>query len=180
MGDNTLPDQVAGLKQLAQRYPWIDIDRVGIYGGSGGGFATADAMFRYPDFFKVGVSASGNHDNREYEDDWGEKWQGLLERKPDGTSNYDDQANENHAKNLKGKLLLAHGTMDDNVPPYNTLLVVDALIKANKDFDLILFPNRGHGLGEPYMVRRRWDYFVEHLLGATPPKEFELRLAPTR
>jgi dipeptidyl aminopeptidase/acylaminoacyl peptidase len=180
MGDNTLPDQVAGIRQLAERYPWIDIDRVGIYGGSGGGFATADAMFRYPDFFKVGVSASGNHDNRDYEDDWGEKWQGLLEKKPDGTSNYDDQANENHAKNLKGKLLLAHGTMDDNVPPYNTLLVVDALIKANKDFDLILFPNRGHGLGEAYMVRRRWDYFVEHLLGATPPREFELRLVPAR
>ena len=81
MGDNTLPDQVAGMKQLAQKYPWIDIDRAGIYGHSGGGYATADAMFRYPDFFKVGISESGNHDNREYEDDWGEKWQGLLERK---------------------------------------------------------------------------------------------------
>ena len=78
MGDNTLPDQVGGMKQLAQRYPWIDIDRAGIYGHSGGGFATADAMFRYPDFFKVGISESGNHDNRVYEDDWGEKWQGLL------------------------------------------------------------------------------------------------------
>jgi dipeptidyl-peptidase 4 len=174
MGDNTLPDQIAGMKQLAGQYPWIDLDRAGIYGGSGGGFATAGAMFRYPDFFKVGVAASGNHDNRGYEDDWGEKWQGLLVKTPaDGTSNYDDQANQNHAKNLKGKLLLAHGTMDDNVPPYNTLLVVDALIKANKDFDLILFPNRGHGLGESYMVRRRWDYFVKHLLGAEPPKEFE-------
>jgi dipeptidyl aminopeptidase/acylaminoacyl peptidase len=180
MGDNTLPDQVAGIRELARRYPWIDIDRAGIYGGSGGGFATADAMFRYPDFFKVGVAASGNHDNREYEDDWAEKWQGLLVKTPDGTSNYDDQANENHAQGLKGKLLLAHGTTDDNVPPYNTLLVVDALIKANKDFDLILFPNRGHGLGEAYMVRRRWDYFVEHLLGAVPPKEFDLRLAPAR
>jgi dipeptidyl aminopeptidase/acylaminoacyl peptidase len=180
MGDNTLPDQVTGIKQLAQRYPWIDIERVGIYGGSGGGFATADAMFRYPDFFKVGVSASGNHDNREYEDDWAEKWQGLLVKKPDGTSNYDDQANQNHAASLKGKLLLAHGTMDDNVPPYNTLLVVDALIKANKDFDLILFPNRGHSLGEAYMIRRRWDYFVEHLLGATPPKEYELHLRTGR
>ena len=180
MGDNTLPDQVIGIKQLAQRYPWIDIDRVGIYGGSGGGFATADAMFRYPDFFKVGVSASGNHDNRGYEDDWAEKWQGLLVKKPDGTSNYDDQANQNHAANLKGKLLLAHGTMDDNVPPNNTLLVVDALIKANKDFDLILFPNRGHGLGEAYMIRRRWDYFVEHLLGAVPPKEYEFHLTPRR
>ena len=178
MGDNTLPDQVSGMKQLAQRFPWIDIDRAGIYGGSGGGYATAGAMFRYPDFFKVGVSTSGNHDNRGYEDDWAEKWQGLLVKKADGASNYDDQANQNHAKNLKGKLLLAHGTMDNNVPPYNTLLVVDALIKANKDFDLVLFPNRGHGLGESYMIRRRWDYFVRHLLGAEPPKEFEFHPRP--
>jgi dipeptidyl-peptidase 4 len=178
MEDNTLPDQVAGMRQLAERHPWIDIDRAGIYGGSGGGFATSAAMFRYPDFFKVGVSASGNHDNRGYEDDWAEKWQGLLKKNADGTTNYDGQANQNVAKNLKGKLLLAHGTMDTNVPPYNTLLVVDALIKANKDFDLVLFPNRGHGLGESYMIRRRWDYFVRHLMGAEPPKEFEITLRP--
>lgn len=176
MGDNTLPDQVTGMKQLAQKFPWIDIDRAGMYGHSGGGNATAAAMFRYPDFFKVGVAQAGNHDNREYEDDWAEKWQGLLVTKPDGTSNYDDQANQNHAKNLKGKLLLAHGTMDNNVPPYSTLLVVNELIKANKDFDLILFPNRAHGFGnEPYMVRRRWDYFVKYLLGVEPPKDFELK-----
>ena len=99
-------------------------------------------MFRYPDFFKVGISESGNHDNREYEDDWAEKWQGLLHDNPDGTTNYDNQANQNFAKNLKGHLLLAHGTMDNNVPPYNTLLVVSELIKANKDFDLLLLPNR--------------------------------------
>ncbi|MGQ0734540.1 MAG: alpha/beta hydrolase family protein, partial [Acidobacteriota bacterium] len=119
---------------------------------------------------------AGNHDNRVYEDDWAEKWQGLLARKADGTSNYDDQANQTHAKNLKGKLLLAHGTMDTNVPYYSTLLVVDELIKANKDFDLIMLPNRGHGFGgEPYMVRRRWDYFVKHLLGAEPPAGYEIR-----
>jgi len=176
MGDNTLPDQVAGMKELAGRYPWIDIDKAGIYGHSGGGYATCDAMFRCPDFFKVGVSQAGNHDNRGYEDDWGEKWQGLLVSNADGTSNYDSQANQNFAKNLKGKLLLAHGTMDSNVPPYNTLLVVNELIKANKDFDLILFPNRSHGFGnEPYMVRRRWDYFVRHLLGAEPPEGYELK-----
>ena len=170
MGDNTLPDQVAGMKELASRYPWIDIDRAGIYGHSGGGFATAAAMFRYPDFFKVGVSQAGNHDNRVYEDDWAEKWQGLLEKKPDGTTNYDNQANQLVAHQLKGKLLLAHGSLDTNVPFYSTLLVVDALIKANKDFDLIIFPNRGHGFGsEPYMMRRRWDYFVRHLLGVEPP-----------
>jgi dipeptidyl-peptidase-4 len=170
MGDNTLPDQVAGMKELATRYSWIDIERAGITGHSGGGFATAAAMFRYPDFFKVGVSQAGNHDNRVYEDDWAEKWQGLLEKNPDGTTNYDNQANQLVAHQLKGKLLLAHGSMDSNVPYYSTLLVVDALIKANKDFDLIIFPNRGHGFGnEPYMVRRRWDYFVKHLLGVEPP-----------
>src|SRR5213078_155333 len=176
MGDNTLPDQVAAMKQLAEKYPWIDIDRAGIYGHSGGGYATASAMFRHPEFFKVGISEAGNHDNRSYEDDWAEKWQGLLQTKPDGTTNYDNQANQLVAKNLKGKLLLAHGTLDTNVPPYNTLLVVNELIKANKDFDLLLLPNRGHGFGgEGYMVRRRWDYFVRHLLGAEPPQGYELR-----
>ncbi|HWZ43857.1 MAG TPA: DPP IV N-terminal domain-containing protein [Candidatus Saccharimonadales bacterium] len=176
MGDNTLPDQIAGMKELAQRFPWIDIDKAGIWGHSGGGYATADAMFRYPDFFKVGISEAGNHDNREYEDDWGERYIGLLERKADGTTNYDDQANQSLAKNLKGHLLLAHGTMDDNVPPYNTLLVVNELIKANKDFDLLLLPNRRHGFAnEPYMVRRRWDYFVRYLMGAEPPQGYELK-----
>src|SRR5205814_4570415 len=130
MGDNTLADQVAGMRELAQRYRFIDIDKSGIWGHSGGGFATADAMFRFPDFFKVGISESGNHDNRVYEDDWGERYEGLL-----AGPNYDEAANQTHAKNLKGKLLLAHGTMDNNVPPSNTPLVVDALIKENKDFD---------------------------------------------
>lgn len=175
LGDNTLPDQIAGMKQLAAKYPWIDLERAGIYGHSGGGYAAADAMFSYPEFFKVGISEAGNHDNRVYEDDWAEKWQGLLKKNPDGTSNYDDQANQNNAKNLKGHLLLAHGTMDNNVPPNNTLLVVNELIKANKDFDLIMLPNRTHGFGnEPYMVRRRWDYFVRWLLGAEPPHEYQM------
>jgi dipeptidyl aminopeptidase/acylaminoacyl peptidase len=175
MGDNGLPDQVTGMKQLGERYSWIDLDRAGIYGHSGGGFAAADAMFRYPDFFKVGISEAGNHDNRLYEDDWAEKWQGLLVKNPDGTSSYDNQANQLQAKNLKGKLLLAHGTMDTNVPPFNTDVVVDALIKANKDFDLLMLPNRNHGFGsEPYMIRRRWDYFVKYLLGAEPPLEYQM------
>lgn len=177
MGDNGLPDQVAGMKELGRRFPWIDLDRVGIWGHSGGGYASLGAMLRYPDFFKVAVSESGNHDNREYEDDWGEKWQGLLERKPDGTTNYDSQANQNLAKNLKGKLLLVHGTMDNNVPPYNTLLVVGELVKANRDFDLLLLPNRAHGYGPDtqYAMRRRWDYFVRNLLGAEPPPAYEFR-----
>jgi dipeptidyl-peptidase-4 len=176
MGDNTLPDQVAAMRELARRYSFIDIDRAGIYGHSGGGFAAADAMFRYPDFFKVGISEAGNHDQREYEDDWGERYQGLLIKTADGGDNYAAEANQLLAKNLKGKLLLAHGTMDDNVPPYNTLLVVNALIAANKDFDLLLLPNRVHGFGnEPYMVRRRWDYFVKYLLGVEPPHEYEIK-----
>ena len=177
MGDNTLPDQITGMKQLAAKFPWIDIDRVGIWGHSGGGYAAADAMFRYPDFFKVGISESGNHDNRVYEDDWGERYHGLLTRDSSGKTNYDDQANQNIAKNLKGHLLLAHGTMDDNVPPNNTLLVVEALIKANKDFDLLMLPNARHGYGTAsnYMTRRRWDYFTRYLLGVEPPKNYELK-----
>jgi dipeptidyl aminopeptidase/acylaminoacyl peptidase len=171
--DNTIPDQVAGMKDLARQYPYIDIDQAAMWGHSGGGFITAGAMFRYPDFFKVGISESGNHDQRNYEDDWGERYQGLLVRSGN-TDNYDIEANQHLAKNLKGKLLLAHGGMDNNVPPYNTYLVVDALIKANKDFDLLIFPNAGHSFGADgnYMMRRRWDYFVQHLLGATPPKEW--------
>jgi len=178
MGDNTLEDQIAGLKQLAAKYPFLDLNRVGMWGHSGGGYATAAAMFRYPDFYKVGISESGNHENRNYEDDWGERYIGLLVKDAQGKSNYDDQANQNFAANLKGKLMLAHGGMDDNVPPYNTYLVVDALVKANKDFDLVIFPNARHGYGVDgfYMMRRRWDYFVEHLLGAVPPKEFKIKV----
>jgi len=178
--DNTLPDQMAGMKELAARFPWIDLDRAAIWGHSGGGFIAADAMFRYPDFFKVGISESGNHDQRMYEDDWGERYQGLLTKgTKDAPDNYDVEANQNLAKNLKGKLLLMHGMMDDNVPQQNTYLVMDALIKANKDFDLLLLPNQRHayGVDAPYVMRRRWDYFVKNLLGAEPPKEYKMKSA---
>jgi dipeptidyl aminopeptidase/acylaminoacyl peptidase len=181
MADNTLPDQVAAITQLAERYSWIDLDRVGIWGHSGGGFATAAAMFNYPDFFKVGIAESGNHHNRNYEDDWGERYQGLLVSSGPN-DNYAAEANQVSASRLKGKLMLAHGGLDGNVPPYNTYLVIDALAKANKDYDLVLFPNAGHGYGEfsKYMMRRRWDYFVRNLLGAEPPREymFDRRLTP--
>ncbi len=171
MADNTLPDQITAIRQLSKQFP-IDTNKVGIWGHSGGGFATAAALLRYPDFFKVGIAESGNHDNRNYEDDWGERYNGLVEN-----SNYEAQANQMYAKNLKGKLMLAHGMMDNNVPPSNTMLVVEALIKANKSFDLLLFPNAGHGFGQAssYMMRRRWDYFVTHLLNATPPKDYQMR-----
>ena len=171
MAENTLPDQIAAIRQLSKIYP-MDTTRVGIWGHSGGGFATAAAMFRYPDFFKVGIAESGNHENLNYEDNWGERYNGLVEN-----SDYKIQANQNWAKNLKGKLLLAHGLMDNNVPPSNTMLVVEALIKANKSFDLVVFPNSAHGYGaySSYMMRRRWDYFVTNLLGAEAPKDYIMR-----
>jgi dipeptidyl aminopeptidase/acylaminoacyl peptidase len=175
--DNTIPDQIAGMEDLAKTYPYIDLARAGIWGHSGGGFATTTAMFRFPDFFKAGIAESGNHDQRENEDDWGERYQGLLVKNADGTDTYDAEANQNFAKNLKGHLMLAHGTMDTNVPPYQTMLVAEALIKANKDFDLILLPNQNHGYGSAsaYMMRRRWDFFVRWLLGAEPPREYQMK-----
>ena len=176
MGDNTIPDQVAGIKELAQKYAFIDVDKVGIWGHSGGGFATASAMFKFTDFFDVGIAESGNHDNRNYEDDWGERYQGLVEKTGGGGDNYAAEANETYAKNLKGKLMLVHGQMDDNVPAENTQLVVDALVKAGKDFDLIMLPHARHGYGvdNNYIMRRRWDYFVKNLQGAEPPKEYQI------
>lgn len=177
MGDSGIPDQVAAIKQLAKKYDWIDVNRVGIWGHSGGGFASTKAMLSFPDFYKVAVSEAGNHDNRNYADEWGEKYHGLLVNKENGTTNYDSQANHLFVDKLKGKLMLVHGTLDTNVPPYNTLMVVEALIEANKDFDMLMLPNRGHGFArEPYMVRKRWDYFVTHLMGATPPKEFNFSI----
>ena len=185
MGDNGLPDNIKAIEQLSKKYSGMDLSRVGIWGHSGGGFASTAALLRYPDFYDVAVSSSGNHDNRNYEADWGEKWHGLLEPlnidSKDNSSeydvkktNYDIQANQLFVENLKGKLLIAHGMLDDNVPPSNTMLVVDELIKANKDFDLILFPNKRHGYGDMsnYMMRRKWDYFVKHLKGLEPPKGF--------
>lgn len=182
MGDNGLPDQIAGIRQLAAENPWMDLDRVGIWGHSGGGFASTAGILRYPEFYKVAVSGAGNHDNRNYEDDWGEKWQGLLQTYPENnpeegepavTTNYDNQANQLLAENLEGKLLLAHGMLDTNVHPSSTLLVVEALIEADKDFDLVVLPNAGHGFGNGrYFMKRRWDYFVRHLAGMSPPADF--------
>jgi len=179
ISDNTIPDQIAAIKQLAQRHRFVDAEKVGIWGHSGGGFATATAMFRYPDFYDVGVSQAGNHDNRNYEDDWGERYQGL-QQKNGGSDNYAAHANQTYAKDLKGKLFLIHGAMDDNVPITNTYLVADALVKANKDFDLLVLPNARHGFGADnnYVMRRRWDYFVTHLRGEQPPKEYQIGRPP--
>ena len=172
--DNGIPDHIAVIKQLAARYPFIDLDRVGIYGHSGGGFASTDAILRFPDFFKVAVSGAGNHDNRSYQIYWAEKYQGVMRTDSTGSDSFEASANKTYAANLKGKLLLMHGDMDDNVHPAMTVQVVAELIKANRDFDLIWAPDRAHGLNEPYFIRRRWDYFVRHLLGAEPPSQYEI------
>ncbi len=178
-GDNGLPDHITAIKQLASRNKFIDVERVGIFGHSGGGFASTDAILRYPDFFKVAVSGAGNHDNRSYNIYWAEKYQGLMKKDTvRKTDNFDGSANKSMAKNLQGHLMVMHGDMDDNVHPANTVQLVDELIKANKTFDMIWAPNRNHGLNEPYFIRRRWDYFVQHLMGATPPNNY-LILQPT-
>jgi dipeptidyl-peptidase 4 len=176
MADNGLPDQIAAMTELARRYRWMDLNRVGIFGHSGGGFATAAALLRHPDFFHVGVAGAGNHDNRGYTYYWGEKWQGLLDELEDGWDSYENQALHLHADGLEGRLLLTYGTMDPNVHPNMTLLLIDALIEANKDFDVMVYPNRGHGYSnEPYNIRLTWDYFVRHLLGASPPDGYRIR-----
>ena len=174
MGDDTIPDQIAGIKQLAARYPWIDINRVGIWGHSGGGNATVSAMLHYPDFFKVGWAESGNYDNRDYEYSWGERWEGLLVKHKNGTTNYDNQASELLAKNLKGHLMLVVGSIDNNVPPSNTYLMVNALMNANKNFSMLVVPNERHHYGShtPYVTRRCWDFFVKYLADNKPPHEF--------
>ncbi len=168
--DYGVPDKKAAVEQLARTYPWIDIDKVGMWGHSGGGFMTAASMFGYPDFYKVGVSESGNHDNSIYNRWWSEKHDGVEEvTDKDGkvTFKYDIDKNQDIAKNLKGHLLLITGDIDNNVHPSNTYRVIDALIKANKRFDFILLPGQRHGYGPDadYAAWRRIDYFTQWLLG---------------
>ncbi|HET9371745.1 MAG TPA: DPP IV N-terminal domain-containing protein [Vicinamibacterales bacterium] len=171
--DYGLADKKAAVEQLAKKYPWIDLDKVGIYGHSGGGFMTAAAMFGFPDFFKVGISESGNHDNAIYNRWWSEKHDGVKETEDDEGNpvfQYDIDKNQDIAKNLKGKLLLITGDIDNNVHPAGTYRVIDALIKANKRFDFILLPGMRHGFGPvaDYVFWRRVDYFSQHLLGSAP------------
>lgn len=171
--DNGLPDQVAAVRQLAARYPWVDAGRVGIYGHSGGGFAAAAGLLTHPDFFQVGVAQAGNHDFRTYAWYWGEQYMGPLQTDAD-RARYARQANLTYAANLRGKLLLVHGDMDCNNPPAQTLRLADALMRAKKDFDLIMVPDAGHQM-PPYIMRRSWDYFVRNLGGEQTPAEFELQ-----
>jgi dienelactone hydrolase len=170
LGDGGIEDHIAALRQLGGRYPYLDLGRVGIYGHSAGGYASAHAILAFPDFYKVCVSTAGNHDHRLDKANWVERYMGL----PVG-EHYKEQANQTLAGRLKGKLLLMHGDMDENVHPASTMVLVDALIKANKDFDLLIMPNLPHRMdGDPYFVRRRWDYFVRHLRGATPPAGYRI------
>lgn len=181
--DYGLADKKAGVEQLAERFPWIDIDKVGIYGHSGGGFMTAAAMMLppYNDFFKVGVSSSGNHDNNIYNQNWSEQNHGLKEVKvpikdaKGGFVQYDTKfeikvpTTVELAPNLKGNLLLVTGDMDNNVHPGNTIRLVNALIKANKRFDFMIMPGQPHGYGPltNYFNQLSMEYFAKHLLGDT-------------
>jgi dipeptidyl aminopeptidase/acylaminoacyl peptidase len=169
--DNGLPDQIAAITQLSQRFSWIDIDRVGIFGHSGGGYAAASGMLTHPEFFKVGVAEAGNHDFRSYGWYWGEKYQGPLQNETDQVS-YEEQADYRYAANLKGQLLLIHGDMDCNNPTAQTLRLVDALIKEQKPFDMLIVPDSGHQLPS-YAMKRAWDYFVEHLGIERPIRDYK-------
>jgi dipeptidyl-peptidase-4 len=167
--DYGLADKKAAIEQLARRYPYIDVNRVGIWGHSGGGFMTAAAMLVYPDFFKVGWSESGNHENNIYNNSWSEKHHGVKEIEKDGkiTFEYDIEKNSELAKNLKGNLMLITGDIDNNVHPGNTYRLADALIKANKRFDMFVLPGIRHGYAADaaYVNWLRGDYFARHLLG---------------
>lgn len=165
-----IDDQIAALQQLGERYPWMDMQRVGITGHSNGGFTAARAMLSHPDFFKVAVASAGNHDQRGYVSSWGETFQGC----PKG-DNYRAQASVHMAKNLKGKLLLVHGDMDANVHIAHSLQLADQLIEHNKDFDLLILPNRQHNyMQDRYFIRRVWDYFSQHLLNDIPPDAYHI------
>lgn len=165
LGDGGIPDHIAALRQMAEKYPYMDLTRVGIYGHSAGGYDAAHAMLTHPEFYKVGVASAGNHDHRMDKAWWNTQWMGY----PVG-DHYREQSNVTLAHRLQGKLLLVHGDVDENVPVSATLQFVNALIEANKDFELLILPNQNHGFGDhPYFVRKRWDFFVKHLLGVEPP-----------
>ncbi len=168
--DYGLEDQKTAVQKLAAKYPWIDGTKVGIHGHSGGGFMSTAAILTYPDFYTAAVSCAGNHDNSVYNRWWSETHHGILEEitaKGDTTFVYKIDKNQELAPNLKGHLLLVHGDMDNNVHPANTIRVVDALIRANKRFDMLILPTQRHGFGDmnEYFFWRMADWFSEWLLG---------------
>lgn len=177
--DYGLEDKKVAAEQLADKYPFIDISKVGITGHSGGGFMSTAAMLVYPDFFKVAVSGAGNHENNIYNRWWSERHHGVKEEisaKGDTTFSYTISRNTELAKNLKGKLLIATGDIDNNVHPANSIRMVDALIRANKRFDFLLLPGQRHGFGDmtEYFFWRMADYFSQHLLGASEMNEVDM------
>ena len=164
LGDSGFPDRILWIKAAGKQYPYMDLSRVGIYGGSAGGQSSTRAVLAFGDFYKVAVSDCGCHDNRMDKIWWNEAWMGW----PLGP-HYEEQSNVTQARRLAGKLLLIVGEMDRNVDPASTMQVIDALIKADKDFDMLIIPGAGHGSAEtPYGNRRRQDFFVRHLLGVQP------------
>lgn len=170
LGDGGIPDHIAAMRQMAQQYPYMDLTRVGIYGHSAGGYDATRAILMHPDFYKVAVSSAGNHDHRLDKAVWNTQWMGLPIDK-----HYDEQSNVMQAHRLQGKLLLVHGDVDENVPVSATLRLVDALIKADKNFEMLIMPNQTHSLGRhPYFIRKRWNFFVEHLLDVKPPEDFRI------
>ncbi len=171
LGACGLEDHVAALRELAETRSWLDLDRVGVFGHSGGGFATVRAMALFPEVYTVGVAEAGNHDNRHYNATWAETYDGPYD--PDAGARL---SNTELAGDLTGRLLLVHGEFDDNVPASLTLRLVDRLIAADKDFDLLIVPGAEHGfIGyRHYVIRRRWDHLVRHLMNREPP---EYRLA---
>ena len=172
MGKN-LVDHILAIKELSKKYSWIDIDRVGIFGHSAGGYDAGHAVLEFPDFYKVAVASSADHDFRMEKDWWPEMYMGWPV-----DSTYHLVSNITMAGNLKGKLLITHGGIDENVNPSATFKLAEALVKANKEFDLLIFPSQRHGytgVFSDYFTKKRWNYFVEHLLGVKPIWDFELR-----
>jgi dipeptidyl aminopeptidase/acylaminoacyl peptidase len=173
LADAGFPDRIAWIKAAAAKYPYMDASRVGIYGTSAGGQNAAAAVLFHPEFYKCAVANSGCHDNRLDKASWNEQWMGYMP--PDklwskDTDNWYSQcSNIDQAAKLRGKLFLIVGEMDDNVPPESTMRFVDALIKAKKDFDLLVVPGANHGAASPVTQRRTLDFFVHNLQGKEPP-----------
>ena len=172
MGKN-LTDHMLAIKELAKKYSWIDVDRVGIYGHSAGGYDAGHAVLEFPEFYKVAVASSADHDFRMEKDWWPEMYMGWPV-----DSSYNMVSNITMAGNLKGKLLITHGGIDENVNPSATFKLAEALVKADKEFDMLIFPSQRHGYvgkANDYFLKKRWNYFVEYLLDAKPIWDFELK-----